>query len=189
MSSEWQLPRSPRFELALIPPEPAAGGTDGSSKLPHLPAAAPPEADIPPPAGWLSVSCSCGWTAVASSAQSPVSVAVVARESPELWPEKWLHPNERRRISRLYPPARRESLAAITAARRALAGAWQAPAPALSCFDLSPLLDGVQSVRLGDWTVQRIPAPAGVHAAAAAPGAGWTYSLKPLADPRGASRP
>lgn len=71
-------------------------------------------------------------------------------------------------------------MAAITAARRALAAAWHLPAPALSCFDLSPLLDGVQSLRLGDWTVQRVPAPPGIHAAIAAPGAGWTYSLLPL---------
>lgn len=80
----------------------------------------------------------------------------------------------------LAPSARRESMAAITAARRALAAAWHLPAPALACFDFSPLLDGLQSLRVGDWTVQRVPAPSGIHVTAAAPGAGWSYSLLPL---------
>jgi hypothetical protein len=90
-----------------------------------------------------------------------------------------MHPIERLRIAPLSPHARRESLAAITAARRALAAAWQLPAPALACFDLSPLLDGVQSLRLGDWTLQRVPAPQGCQVAAAAPGSGWSYTLLP----------
>ncbi|MGQ9919150.1 MAG: hypothetical protein ACUVS7_17220 [Bryobacteraceae bacterium] len=103
----------------------------------------------------------------------------MAGRSPQLWPERWLHPNERHRIARLLPCARRDPLALVTAARRALAAAWRMPEPALALFDLTPLLDGVQSLRLGDWTVQRIPAPAGIYVAAVAPGAGWTYSLLP----------
>jgi len=148
-----------------------------------LPSAGPSHDGAGVSTNHLAVSSSCGWTAVAASASMPVSIAVVASHSPDLWPEKWMHPNERLRIARLAPHARRESLAAITAARRALATAWQLPAPALAAFDLSPLLDGVQSLRLGDWTVQRVPAPAGIHVAAAAPGAGWAYSLLPLQTP------
>lgn len=180
MSSDWQPPRTPRFGIALIPPIPRS--VEAGAPRPPLdaPPVQPSNSSAPPPAENVAVSASCGWTAVAASASLPVSVAVVASHSDQLWPEKWLHPNERAHLARLLPPLRRESLALLTAARRALASAWQLPEPALACFDLSPLLDGVQSLRLGDWTVQRVPTPPPVHAAVAAPGAGWTYSLLPL---------
>lgn len=179
MSSDWKPRRAPLFGIALIPPRSPVVETTGRRAAEVPPGGELPEAAAEPPATRLAVSSSCGWTAVAESASSPVSIAVVAGRSPELWPERWLHPNERLRIARLLPYARRESLAVITAVRRALAAAWRMPAPALACFDLSPLLDGVQSLRVGDWTVQRVPAPAGIQVAAAAPGAGWTYSLLP----------
>lgn len=179
MSSDWKPSRTPLFGIALIPPRSPVAETTGRRAAEVPPGGESSEAAAEPPTTRLAVSSSCGWTAVAESASSPVSIAVVTGRSPELWPERWLHPNERLRIARLLPYAMRESLAVVTAARRALASAWRMPAPALACFDLSPLLDGVQSLRLGDWTVQRVPAPAGVHVAAAAPGAGWTYSLLP----------
>ncbi len=177
MSSDWQPRRTPRFGIALIPPRHAPAETDAILQLAGPPSAGPSHHGAGSSTNHLAVSSSGGWTAVAASASVPVSIAVVASHSEQLWPEKWLHPNERLHIARLLPPSRRESLAVLTAARRALAGAWHMPEPALARFDLSPLLDGVQSLRLGDWTVQRVPAPSGIHAAVAAPGAGWTYSL------------
>lgn len=182
MSSDWQPPRTPLFRIALIPPpNPAASGIGNG---PESPAAGRSEAVVEdiasaPLAQHESRAESAGWTAVAASAAVPVVIAAAAEAAADLWPEKWLHPAERRALARWPPAARREALALLTAARRALVEALALPEPAAASVDLSPLLDGVQSLRTGDWTLQRVPSPAGVHVIAAAPGSGWTYSLLP----------
>ncbi len=127
----------------------------------------------------ISISRSAGWTAAAVSAGAPVCIAVAAPDDHDLWAARWLHPAERRRIAAPPPAARRHFLRLLTAARRALVQALSLPAPAAASIDLSPLLEGAQSVRVGDWTVQRVPAPPGCFVAVAAPGSGWGYSLLP----------
>lgn len=182
MSSDWQPPRTPLFGIALIPPTASAGTT--ADKNPASPASGPSEAAVKVSASaplppHESRAESAGWTAVAASAAVPVVIAAAAEAAADLWPEKWLHPAERRALARWPPSARRRALALLTAARRALVEALALPEPAAASVDLSPLLDGVQSLRTGGWTLQRVPSPAGVHVVAAAPGSGWTYSLLP----------
>ncbi len=137
------------------------------------------EASPAQPAPRVCISHSAGWTALAISENVPVSIAVVSEGDPELWPVRWLHPAERRLMAQQPPAARRQALMLLTAARRALVQALSLPAPAAASIDLSPLLEGAQSLRAGDWTVQRVPAPPGCFVAVAAPGSGWGYSLLP----------
>lgn len=180
MSSDWQPPRTPLFGIALIPPQAAGDGSRGDSTVPP---AAPdgqpiPACPAPPPAPQPACHAqSAGWSAVAVSPLAPVAVAIVAEQESALWPLQWLHPAERRALEPMAPPARRQALALLTAARRALVQALALPDPAAACLDLSPLLDGVQSLRFGDWTLQRVPSPAGCCVFAAAPGSGWSYFL------------
>ncbi len=165
---------------ALLREEAVASPTSMSSSSapgsPEAPTASPAQS---PPAPFRSSSQSAGWTAVAVSSSTPVFIAVVAENDPDLWPAKWLHPAERRLLAQIPPASRRHALQLLTAARRALTQALSFPEPAAASIDLSPMLEGVQSMRLGDWTVQRVPAPAGCCVAVAAPGSGWGYSLLP----------
>jgi len=189
MSSEWQPPRTPLFGIALIPPPAAEEGAAGDSSAPApVPPCQPAVLDgaEPPPQPHISRAESGGWTAVAISPFVPVVIAAASEAEPDLWPGKWLHPAERRALARFAPRQRRQALALLTAARRALAGALSLPEPAAASADLSPLLEGVQSLRLGDWTLQRVPAPAGLQVVAAAPGTGWSYTLLPPEDRSGA---
>lgn len=176
MSSDWQPPRFPLFGIALIPP-PAHRGADLPESGSNLaPAAANDGVDGTRPADPPEPSA---WRAVAVASAVPVAVVAVADTDPDLWPERWMHPAEKRAIAGLAPRMRRPVLALLTAARRALVQALGLPAPAAASIDLSPLLNGVQSLRLGDWTLQRVPAPQGCQVAAAAPGSGWSYTLLP----------
>jgi len=178
MSSDWQPPRTPLFGIALIPPQPAgAGPREDLLPSPAAPHEQPDAAGAAPPPQHVCRAESAGWTAAAVSSLAPVAIAIVAGQETALWPWKWLHPAERQTLDTLPPPARRQALAVLTAARRALVEALALPEPAAACLDLSPLLDGVQSLRFGDWTLQRVPAPAGCCVFAAAPGAGWSYFL------------
>lgn len=182
MSSDWQPPRTPLFGIALIPPPPASAGPCAdlmvSAAAADERAGAASAAPEPPPQHVCRAE-SAGWTAVAESPLAPVAIAVVAEQETALWPWKWLHPAERLALEHLAPPARRQALGVLTAARRALVQALALPEPAAAALDLSPLLDGVQSLRFGDWTLQRVPAPAGCCVFAAAQGAGWSYFLLP----------
>lgn len=181
MSSDWQPPRTPLFGIALIPPPPAGeegeAGYRPASALPARYQSAVSNGTGPPPEPYVSRAESGGWTAVAVSQSVPAVIAAASETDADLWPEKWLHPAERRALARFAPHQRRQALALLTAARRALVEALSVPEPATASADLSPLLDGVQSLRLGDWTLQRVPAPRGLQVVAAAPGAGWSYFL------------
>lgn len=176
MSSDWQPPRTPLFGIALIPPLANPDNVASNAPAP-LSEAVSASCAAPPPAGHVIRAESAGWAALAVSPLVPVAIAIVADQEAALWPEKWLHPAERRALEPLAPPARRQALAVLTAARRALVNALALPEPAAAALDLSPLLDGVQSLRFGDWTLQRVPAPAGCCVFAAAPGTGWSYFL------------
>jgi hypothetical protein len=176
MSSDWQPPRFPLFGIALIPPPAHRGADLPESGSDLAPAVANDAVDAARPEGPPE---SSAWKAVAVASAVPLAVVAVAETDPDLWPERWLHPEEKRLIRSLAPRARRLSLALLTAARRALVQALGLPAPAAASIDLSPLLNGVQSLRLGDWTLQRVPAPQGCQVAAAAPGSGWSYTLLP----------
>ncbi|MFZ5926972.1 MAG: hypothetical protein ACOYX1_05950 [Acidobacteriota bacterium] len=191
MSSDWQPPRTPLFGIALIPPPAPKPRREPVRDVPATEApSAPARAGLAPASGAgggpgdlavrVSVACSGGWTALAVSPAAPVSIAVVAEADTDLWPERWLHPAERRLIAALAPAARRPALRLLTAARRVLVESLALPVPAAAAVDLSPLLEGVQSLRLGDWTLQRIPAPHGCSVAAAASGSGWSYFLLPV---------
>ncbi len=187
MSSDWQPPRTPLFGISLIPPATAPA----IANAPAAAAAGRSEAAVEDissttPAQHESRAESAGWIVAAVSAAVPVAIAAAAETDASLWPEKWLHPSERRTLARWPPSVRRQALALLTAARRALVEALALPEPAAASVDLSPLLDGVQSLRIGGWTLQRVPSPAGVHVVAAAPGSGWSYSLLPF--PSGAVR-
>lgn len=172
MSSEWQPARTPLFGVALTPPAASAA----SNELPQQGAQSSARAED---AQHVCQSESCGWEAVAVSPKEPVAIAVAAEEDAALWPLRWLHPAERQILERLAPRQRRQALAVLTAARRALVQAFAMPEPAAAVVDLSPLLHGVQALRLGNWTLQRVPAPQGCHVFVAAPGAGWSYYLLP----------
>lgn len=181
MSSDWQPPRTPLFGIALIPP-PSVGEEGEAEEIPPSvpPASCQPAVSNrvePPPEPHVSRAESGGWTAVAVSQSVPAVIAAASETDADLWPEKWLHPAERRALARFAPHQRRQALALLTAARRALVEALSVPEPATASADLSPLLDGVQSLRFGDWTLQRVPAPRGLQVVAAAPGAGWSYFL------------
>lgn len=180
MSSDWQPRRTPLFGIALIPP-PSAAQVGDAWRMDAMVSPAPGGPALPeigaPRHAHVCRAESAGWTAVAVSPVVPVAVAAVSERDPDLWPEKWLHPSERRVLARFTPRERRLALALLTAARRALVEALALPEPAAACVDLSPLLDGLQSLRFGDWTLQRVPAPAGLQVAAAAPGSGWSYFL------------
>lgn len=179
MSSDWQPPRKPLFGIALMPPGASAGASQPfrAASLRGTPPEGAVPGEAPPPSTCRSESS--GWTVVAISPAVPVCVAVVAASDRDLWPERWLHPAEKRAVASLAPHARQRSLAVLTAARRALEQALGLPAPAAACVDLSPLLHGVQSLRLGGWTLQRVPAPRDCFVFAAAPGWGWSYLLLP----------
>jgi len=183
MSSEWQPARTPLFGVALTPP-PASGTSNDLLQQ---------GAALSAPAGGGQHVChseSCGWQAVAVSPKEPVAIAVAAEEDAALWPMRWLHPAERQLLERMTPRQRRQALAVLTAARRALVQAFAMPEPAAAVLDLSPLLDGVQALRLGNWTLQRVPAPAGCYMFVAAPGAGWSYYLLPhTAEPCAGEQP
>lgn len=182
MSSEWQPPRTPLFGIALIPPQSGCAGSHEDRAASPAPPDGQPGSACPapqPPPQHVCHAQSAGWSAVAISPTAPVAIAIVAEQETTLWPGKWLHPAERRALEPFAPPARRQALAVLTAARRALTRALSLPAPAAASIDLSPLLEGAQSVRVGDWTVQRVPAPRGCFVAVAAPGSGWGYSLLP----------
>lgn len=190
MSSDWQPPRTPLFGIALIPPPPAGEEGEAEDISPSVPPAschpAVSNRAEPQPEPHISRAESGGWTAVAVSKSVPAVIAAASETDADLWPEKWLHPAERRALARFAPHQRRQALALLTAARRALVEALSLPEPAAATADLSPLLDGVQSLRLSGWTLQRVPAPPGLQVVAAAPGAGWSYTLLPPEDRSGA---
>ncbi|MCS7043831.1 MAG: hypothetical protein NZR01_13675 [Bryobacteraceae bacterium] len=195
MSSDWRPARARLFDLWLIPP-------GRSCPFPERPLVAPPAPDSPggplPEAGAQPDSpcrtadgepltagppvrfCidSRGWTAAASSVAAPVSIAVEWEGA--VTPPQRLHPAERKRLEKMPPEERAAARKLLAAARRALAAALGLPASAaFQAASLAPLLDGAQSLRVGGWTVQRVPAPWGVFVFAAAPGWGWEYTLAP----------
>lgn len=176
MSSDWQPPRSPLFGIALIPPPASCSMGRPDSASNPVPELEEDSRNAVRPAGPPEFSA---WKAVAVASAVPVAVVAVADTDPDLWPERWLHPAEKRAIAGLAPRMRRPALAVLTAARRALVQALGLPEPAAASLDLSPLLNGVQSLRLGGWTLQRVPAPQGCQVVAAASGSGWSYTLLP----------
>lgn|GEM_PF-3111194 len=112
----------------------------------------------------------------AVSESVPLAVALIAEG--ERVPPQRLHPAERRLLERMRPEQRATARRLLAAARKAVAEALGMPEAAVAAAaDLSPLLVGVQSLRVGNWSVQRVPAPPEVYLFVAAPGAGWSYRL------------
>jgi hypothetical protein len=130
------------------------------------------------PSGFAVRTDSRGWTIGAAGREPAIGVAVECEEIAT--PPQRLHPAERQRLERMRPEERASARKLLAAARRALAAALGVPAYGVChAADLGPLLDGVQSLRAGGWSVQRVPAPQGVYVFIAAPGWGWGYSLLP----------
>lgn len=185
MSSDWRPVRARLFDLWLAPPgfswpSAAASGPPPQARAPAGHSGRAAEAAIPPPGvpqRTVRID-SRGWTVGVASAAPAVGVAVECDET--VTPPQRLHPAERERLRRMPPPERAEARKLLAAARRALAGALGIPESAVAgAANLCPLLDGAQSLRVGGWTLQRVPAPPGVFVFAAAPGAGWSYFLMP----------
>lgn len=195
MSSDWRPARARLFDLWLAPPafswpsaaRPAGAASPAAASGPPpqtgpqaLHSGRPAEAPLPPPGvppRTVRVD-SRGWTVGVAAAEAAVGVAVECDGIAT--PPQRLHPAERERLERMPPPERAEARKLLAAARRAMAGALGIPVSAVArAANLCPLLDGAQSLRVGGWTVQRVPAPPGVFVFAAAPGAGWSYALLP----------
>lgn len=197
MSSNWRPLRRDRFAIWLAPP----GGADGSRSLPGPGNACDDSAAQPALAGseavpgaWAPVSRSGGpapefmevdsrsWTAGVVSSDGDARVALECMDATT--PPQRLHPKERQKLESMAPAERAAARKLLAAARRAMAAVLGVPEAGIAAVaDLSPLLDGAQSLRAGDWSVQRVPAPVGVYVFAAARGAGWGYRLIPAPRP------
>ena len=155
----------------------------GAARPAQEEAAPPPaRADAAEHPSFTARGASGGWAVAAVSESAPVAVALIAEG--ERVPPQRLHPAERSLLERMRPEERAEARRLLAAARKAVAAALGMPEAAVAAAaDLSPLLRGVQSLRVGDWSVQRVPAPPGVYLFAAAPGAGWSYRLAGGPDP------
>ncbi|GIU74986.1 MAG: hypothetical protein KatS3mg004_2073 [Bryobacteraceae bacterium] len=190
MSSEWRPARARVFDLWLIPPglppalledfaDAAGQGAriSDSTTEDHAPE---PGAAIPVVTGGAGIEASSevsGWRA-AILPLGDARPGVGIEEDGRLLPPQRLHPAERRRLERMPPQERAAARRLLGAARGALAQALGVPAAGVAAVaDLSPLLEGAQSLRAGAWSVQRVPSPPGVYVFVAAPGARWGYRL------------
>ncbi|MGC8758355.1 MAG: hypothetical protein ACP5VC_00220 [Bryobacteraceae bacterium] len=189
MSSEWRPARARVFDLWLIPPglPPAlledfavAGQGARNSDSTAGDRAPEPGAAITIATGGAGMEASpevSRWRAAVIPLDD-ARLGVGIEEDNRLLPPQRLHPAERRRLERMPPQERAAARRLLGAAREALAQALGVPAAGVAAVtDLSPLLEGAQSLRAGAWSVQRVPSPPGVYVFVAAPGARWGYRL------------